>query len=108
MMLGRSQGDSALDVLSDPFQAAFKGGRIKLCFHGQHAAADVHAYGGRDDGVLCRNDGPDGRPDAEMDVRHDSDVFEHAREVRRIDQLIKRLRLDIGQFAPYLNGHTTL
>ena len=54
-----------------------------------HAAADVHADGGRNDRALGRDHAADGRADADVHVRHDGDVLVDERQPRRLRELLR-------------------
>ncbi len=62
--------------------------------NGHHAAADVDPYGGRDDGALGGQHGPDRRALAVMAVGHDRDVFEDEWHRRGVEDLLLRRSLD--------------
>ena len=60
---------------------------VGLCGH--HAAADVDADRGRQDGVLGRHDAADGCPEAEVRVRHEADRPGQDRQTRRPERLLE-------------------
>src|SRR5204863_8860452 len=51
---------------------------------------------GRNDRGVRGNHRADGRTDAEMDIRHRGDVMMHDRQLRDVDELLARLRLDVA------------
>ena len=57
----------------------------------EHAAADIDADRGRDDGRAGRDDGADGGSDPQVHIRHGSDVRADARELRGCNELLRRV-----------------
>jgi hypothetical protein len=73
---------------------------------GDHAAADVHAHRGRDDGAQRRDHRAHGGADAEVHVGHGRDVLEDDGQARGVGKLAFGLVLDGNAAGPHLQRHT--
>ena len=86
--------DGPLDRLAHRLAVAGQVAGGVLGAHGDHAAADVHADGGRDDRTEGRDDRPDGGTQAEVCVGHQRDVRVDERHRGRLLRLRARVVLE--------------
>ena len=70
-----------------------------------HAAADVHANGGRNDRAFGRDHTANGCADSPMNVRHRSDPFEDERKLRGIQELLARCVFQRNALRPGFHRH---
>ena len=83
------EGYPFLDVFPDAPEVVGQVVPLQGGLDRDHAAADVHAHCGGNDGPLCRDAGADGCAQPEVAVGHDRDVPEDERHLRDV--------LDLGQ-----------
>ena len=72
-------------------------------FGGDHAAADVHAHGGRDHRTQRGDHAADGRALADVHVRHDGNVLVDERHLCRHRELLARLVFHGHAARPHLD-----
>jgi hypothetical protein len=90
----RRERDRALDRLPERAAVGRQAVGDVLRADRDHAAADVDAHGGRDDGAEGRDDRPHGRAQAEVGVGHECDVRVDERQRRRRLRLLARARIE--------------
>ena len=83
-----------LDLLAQGPAVGRQVGRRELRAHGDHAAADVDADGGRHHGAERRDHRPDGGAEAQVGVGHQREVREYERHRRRRPGLLRGLLLE--------------
>ena len=72
---------------------------------GHHAAANVNAHGGRNDGAPRGNDRTHGGANAHVYVGHGGDVFEHDGQARCVGQLAARAIVHGHAAGPHLQRY---
>ena len=95
-----------LDRRAHRTQAVRQIGRRERRLRGHHAAAEVDADRGRDDGLARRDDAAHRRALADMHVRHHRQVAEDERHARCARELLACLVLDRYAPRPHLHGRT--
>src|SRR5438552_1021373 len=99
---------SALDRRAHLAQVVRQVARGQRSTDRRHAAPDVDADGGRDDGPDGRDDAADGRSHTPVDVRHRRHPPAHARQSRHVVELLGRCVLEADAADPRLDRHATL
>src|SRR6266700_4649024 len=79
---------------------------MQRSLHRHHAATDVHADCGRNDGATRRNHTAHGRADSPMYVRHRRHPLVDERQLRDIQKLLARRVLKRDAVGPGLDGYT--
>ncbi len=92
-----------LDRATQGMQVVRQVGRVQGRAGSDHAAADVHADGRRNDRAACRDHAADRRALAQMHVRHHREVAEDERQAGGVDQLQSGLVLHRHAFGPHLD-----
>ena len=97
-----------LDGAAQGAQIVRQIGRHQAGARRDHAAADVHADGRRNDGAAGRHDRTHGRTDAEMHIGHRCHKGADHRQARQSHQLATRLVLDRHALGKHLDRHATV
>ena len=90
-----AEGYLMLDSLADVGQVFGQVGAAHAGLRGDHAAADVHADGRRDDRSQRGDAGAHRRAHAEVAVGHDRDMPEDERHARQVVNLLQRRFFDL-------------
>ena len=77
---------------------------IEVGLHGHHAATNVDADGGGNDGALGRDDATDSGANAPMDVGHGGDPFVDEGKLGDVEELLASLILEGNTFGPRFDG----
>jgi hypothetical protein len=96
--------DAVLDERHEPVEVVRQLVGAKSGLGGDHSAADVDAHGGGDDRAPRGDHGPDSRTDADVCVRHESDVAGHERQTAGLRGLIEGALLYVAAPAQQLRG----
>ena len=95
VVVAGAEGYLALDGPADVGQVVGQILALQRRLDGDHAAADVHAHGGGNDGAHGRNDRADGCAQTEVAVGHDRDVLVDKGHLRQVFNLSHRRLLDL-------------
>src|SRR5580658_5233839 len=99
---------SLLDCSANALQIVRQVARVEVGLYRHHAATNVHAHGGRNNGTLCRNDTAHGRPNAPVHIGHSGNPLENEGELRDIQELLTSLIFELHSLRPGLDRHTLL